>query len=557
MNAAAVIIILLSLLAGRHRYRTGHHTRNSERLGTAILSATLIAWLLTVIFLLGRIATQGLAPVANAVHDMCWYHGMTRHEGPSPGIAGRPAGSQSVSFTGPASLDLPLPMTTTAARGDEALVSLRFPDSPTPLPAPLYVRTRTFDQFDGNTWHHTHPMFDASGSADTDGWVRIGNRRWDIEVEVGVPPQTGDGFPTLCDPQMLRADNLIVSDGCVFLQGIRRGGLRMRQRVHHASPDRGSWEGALPGAADGEYRAMPTGALGETLQKWVGAAQTLPEEERLAALLDRFRTYFRYAEEVRIPDGKLPLVELLENRPEGNCLLLASVFTLAARQCGFPARLCVGYAGGQRDASGTIITFTGRDAHAWCEIRIVGEGWRLLDPTAFIDPTVLSRAPGPTIAPLDFNTLGNASQANHNIVKTQTAQRGSDPYWLVIILTLGIPLALLLVFQRKRRPPGNEYPAPARRRRASRIFELIEAISRTREIPWPRSRPLREQVRRLRKADFTAKELDDAVDYVYDAIYGDSPADPRKEQQLCRRLERLLDTARTTAKGRARPRRAP
>ena len=70
----------------------------------------------------------------------------------------------------------------------------------------------------------------------------------------------------------------------------------------------------------------------------------------------------------------------------GYCEHYASAFTYLMRAAGVPARVVIGYQGGQYNAAGDYLTIRRADAHAWSEIWVENEGWVRIDPTAEISP---------------------------------------------------------------------------------------------------------------------------------------------------------------------------
>lgn len=76
---------------------------------------------------------------------------------------------------------------------------------------------------------------------------------------------------------------------------------------------------------------------------------------------------------------------LFETR-RGFCEHYASSFTFLMRAAGIPARVVVGYQGGQLGLDGKSLEVRQRDAHAWSEIWLAGRGWVRFDPTGAVSP---------------------------------------------------------------------------------------------------------------------------------------------------------------------------
>ncbi|QGX41145.1 transglutaminase TgpA family protein [Permianibacter aggregans] len=74
------------------------------------------------------------------------------------------------------------------------------------------------------------------------------------------------------------------------------------------------------------------------------------------------------------------------NHKRGFCEHYANAVTFILRASGIPARVVVGYQGGEWNEYGQFLTLHHRDAHAWLEYWVAGEGWLRIDPTAAISP---------------------------------------------------------------------------------------------------------------------------------------------------------------------------
>ena len=70
----------------------------------------------------------------------------------------------------------------------------------------------------------------------------------------------------------------------------------------------------------------------------------------------------------------------------GFCAHYAGSFVYLMRAAGIPARVVVGYQGGEWNESGGFLTVREYDAHAWAEIWLEDEGWLRFDPTFMVAP---------------------------------------------------------------------------------------------------------------------------------------------------------------------------
>lgn len=108
------------------------------------------------------------------------------------------------------------------------------------------------------------------------------------------------------------------------------------------------------------------------------------------------------------PDGDLVDTFLFgEDGRSGYCQYFASAMVLMARSVGLPTRLAVGFAPGESAGDGLWLVRES-NAHAWAEVYFPGHGWQIFEATKTInprftrasgDPTAPRRAPGPGIDP--------------------------------------------------------------------------------------------------------------------------------------------------------------
>ncbi|MDF1693365.1 MAG: DUF3488 and transglutaminase-like domain-containing protein [Zhongshania sp.] len=85
--------------------------------------------------------------------------------------------------------------------------------------------------------------------------------------------------------------------------------------------------------------------------------------------------------------GQNSVDEFLFNTRQGFCEHFAGSFVFLMRAAGVPARIVVGYQGGEfNDRDGYLLVHQS-DAHAWAEVYIDGQGWQRVDPTATVAPS--------------------------------------------------------------------------------------------------------------------------------------------------------------------------
>jgi protein-glutamine gamma-glutamyltransferase len=103
---------------------------------------------------------------------------------------------------------------------------------------------------------------------------------------------------------------------------------------------------------------------------------------RLAAALaleQYLQAHYAYSLATRAPLREDPVQWFLFSSRRGHCEFFASSMVLLLRTLGIPARLQVGYAGGEGEGDGSFLVRES-NAHAWVVAEVEGR-WRVFDPT--------------------------------------------------------------------------------------------------------------------------------------------------------------------------------
>ncbi|WP_310564239.1 DUF3488 and transglutaminase-like domain-containing protein [Hydrogenophaga sp.] len=104
------------------------------------------------------------------------------------------------------------------------------------------------------------------------------------------------------------------------------------------------------------------------------------------AVLDRLRTGgYQYTLEPGVY-GQHTADEFWFDKRAGFCEHIASSFVLLMRAMDIPARIVTGYQGGELNGVDGYWTVRQRDAHAWAEVWLTGQGWVRVDPTSAVAP---------------------------------------------------------------------------------------------------------------------------------------------------------------------------
>ncbi|WP_286235565.1 transglutaminase TgpA family protein [Thalassotalea sediminis] len=132
--------------------------------------------------------------------------------------------------------------------------------------------------------------------------------------------------------------------------------------------------------------------LGQRLQQQYNDPQAI-----IDSVLAQFRlSPFRYTLEPP-PLTNNSLDEFYFSTQAGFCEHYASSFTFIMRAAGIPARVVLGYLGGELNKQGDYYSVYQRDAHAWSEVWFENRGWVRVDPTAAVDPSRVEQGFSPQL----------------------------------------------------------------------------------------------------------------------------------------------------------------
>jgi hypothetical protein len=164
-----------------------------------------------------------------------------------------------------------------------------------------------------------------------------------------------------------------------------------------------------------------TPAVRALAASWTASAQT--PRDIVSAGLRHFRTErFTYTLDPGMY-GADALDDFLFRRRAGFCEHYAAAFTTLMRAAWLPARIVVGYHGGQYNSVGHYIIVRQYHAHAWCEVWLAGAGWLRVDPTDAIAPERVSSSLATALRPSPERT-GTTGVSDTAWWRTATGQLG-------------------------------------------------------------------------------------------------------------------------------------
>ncbi len=277
-----------------------------------------------------------------------------------------------------------------------------------PLPASaLYWRARVLWDYDGQAWRpdDAPPTRQAAGLRDEgdDGDeaadpAAAGAREYNVTLEA-----TQKNWLYLLDRGVAVSDGVAArhsADGEFFARNPVDRPLRYRAR---------SW-----------LQGVPQPLTRRTLQLSLRLPDGNPRSRELAAgwrqryadPWQRVQAAMRLFAEAPFaytlsppPLGKAQVDTFLFDTRRGFCEHYASSFVFLMRAAGVPARVVIGYQGGEYNPLGKHYVIRQSDAHAWAEVWLPERGWVRVDPTSAVAPSRVENGVDAALAGEDLAAL--------------------------------------------------------------------------------------------------------------------------------------------------------
>jgi protein-glutamine gamma-glutamyltransferase len=248
-----------------------------------------------------------------------------------------------------------------------------FDDAP-PATANLYWRGIVLESFDGRKWTAA-------------GWRQgrlIEDLPFDSQLDYTVTLEPGyhRWLYTLAVGRMNR-DDVRLNSAYVWqprqpLSG--RLSYRVASDLNRQKPERfaEALQHNLYVPADNNPRAQ------QLAQQW----RRYPDPVQRVAAAEEFFRSGDFVYTLNPPQmGRDNVDEFLFGDRRGFCEHFAGSFALLMRSAGIPARVVVGYQGGEFNRDDDYLLVYQSDAHAWVEVWLANTGWQRIDPTSFVAPS--------------------------------------------------------------------------------------------------------------------------------------------------------------------------
>ena len=263
-----------------------------------------------------------------------------------------------------------------------------------PPRAERYWRGLTLSHYDGRTWQQAVPQGQPEaqylyrrGDDKPDWYQRLESRR--------APQQQSYRYQVIVEPTQRRW--LFSLDVPFPLYGDVALAKDMRLLANQPVSERFAYRvDSVPAVAaainlTGQERQLMLSIPEDAGRKARGLAQQWRlESDSSWDIVQRALRYFReqpFHYTLRPPRLTAdPVDDFLFRTRRGFCEHYASSFTFLMRAAGVPARVVVGYQGGEQNELGTHLLVRQYDAHAWSEVWLEGQGWTRVDPTGAVAP---------------------------------------------------------------------------------------------------------------------------------------------------------------------------
>ena len=251
-------------------------------------------------------------------------------------------------------------------------------DGVIPEPRDRYWRGLVLTRFNGRTWTGREPSISRLARD------QIETRGEPIEYEVTLEPTQQQWVFALDMPMQWSLPQTFMGPQQQLARSIP-----IDQRVQYnvtSYPDfrvgtelstlYRNWFSELPDAGN-----MRTRELARQMRDEAGTDRAFVED--VLRMLNEEEFYYTLEPP---PLGSNPVDRFMFDTRRGFCEHYASAFSVMMRSVGIPARVVLGYQGGEVNPLGGHLIVRQSDAHAWTEIWLDELGWWRVDPTAAVAP---------------------------------------------------------------------------------------------------------------------------------------------------------------------------
>ena len=313
------------------------------------------------------------------------------------------------------------------AQSNEIAFRVRFADDKLPDTNQLYWRGPVLWHFDGKHW------LQRRGDVFRRGVPFEYNKDSVVQYELTPVKKTLKWLTVLDIPLQVPPEARIGAAWQVAMPESLRGVTANRFMITSALDHRTTHFNLPPSDRQDALQLPPDLNIPQTQ----GLAQRLLQENGGSArgfatgFLKRLREEAFYYSLEPPPGAGNPEAFLFRDRI-GFCEHYTSAMVLAARSVGIPARVVIGYQGGERNPLTGDWVVREESAHAWAELWLDDEGWVRFDPTAAVAPERIlqGRLSGDSLSGEDSRAFGTRIAENLGAVAwLRNAMDATQAFW--------------------------------------------------------------------------------------------------------------------------------
>jgi protein-glutamine gamma-glutamyltransferase len=251
-------------------------------------------------------------------------------------------------------------------------------DGAVPGAADRYWRGLVLHRFNGRTWSGSDPIADLRALSEIE---TLGDP---VTYEITMEPTRQHWIFALDMPYQWSLDRTFMGPQ----QQLARA-QPVDQRVAYDALSYLSYRtnASLTRAARSWYLRLPSESNARTIELATRMRRASRDDAAyIGAVLAMFREEEYYYTLQPPPLGRDPVDGFLFDTRRGFCEHYASAFAVMMRAAGIPARVVLGYQGGEMNPLGSYMIVRQSDAHAWTEVWLPNRGWVRTDPTAAVAP---------------------------------------------------------------------------------------------------------------------------------------------------------------------------
>lgn len=254
----------------------------------------------------------------------------------------------------------------------------------------MYWRGPVLSRFDGRTWSQDPLLVRSLWSrSDTPTWTDlVTNLARPVTYSVILEPTQQNWLFSLMVPRLGDDADILITLNHTLMQIDPIRTKRLYQQTSWLEFDDVT---PMSPYLSSRYITMPED---NNPQSFARARAWRAEADSDEAYIERVLNWYR--DEGFVYSLRPPLLtddavdDFLFNTRVGFCEHYASSFAFLMRAAGIPARIVVGYHGGEYNDVANYVSVYQFEAHSWTEVWLEGKGWQRIDPIVFVAPERLT-----------------------------------------------------------------------------------------------------------------------------------------------------------------------